>query len=410
MTTAIAPVPLRRNRDFLILWSSQFLSTVGTRVTSVALPLLVLTTTGSPAQTGVVAFAQTLPFLVVFLPAGALVDRLDRKLVMRVSDAARAAAIATLVIAIAADRITLGHLALVAFVEGTGFVFFELAEVAALPHLVPPVQLPAAIAQNQARQQGGSLLGQPLGGALFAAGRAAPFLFDAVTYGLSFVALLFVRPALQTAYDGPRARLRHDIAEGIAWLWRQTFLRTLAFLVAGWNFISNALVLALIVRAHELGASPADVGVMLAFLAGGAIVGSLIAPAAHRALPSRLIVVGATWVSAAAYVALVPLGSTIALGLVIGASAVVSPIFNVVVSGYRYALTPDRLQARAVSAARVIAWGAVPFGSITAGVLLEAFGATWTLGLLAGWMVLVAGAATVLPSVRAPLSGDAVPA
>jgi DNA-binding transcriptional ArsR family regulator len=85
-----APQPLWRNRDFLLLWSGQTISTLGTRISGLAYPLLVLAVTGSPAQAGLVGFAQTLPYLVWFLPAGALVDRWDRKRVMLVADAGRA--------------------------------------------------------------------------------------------------------------------------------------------------------------------------------------------------------------------------------------------------------------------------------------------------------------------------------
>jgi MFS family permease len=98
--------PLWRNRDFLLLWSGQAISTVGTRISSLAYPLLVLAVTGSPAQAGLVGFAQTLPFLVWYLPAGALVDRWNRKWVMLVADAGRAAALGSVAGALVLDRLT----------------------------------------------------------------------------------------------------------------------------------------------------------------------------------------------------------------------------------------------------------------------------------------------------------------
>ena len=121
--------PLRRNRQFLLLWSGQTVSTVGNRISNLAYPLLVLTLTGSAAQAGVVGFALALPAPLWYLPAGALVDRWDPKRVMIVADAARAAAVASLVVAVLAGRSSLPHLVLVAFVEGTGAVFFQLAEI-----------------------------------------------------------------------------------------------------------------------------------------------------------------------------------------------------------------------------------------------------------------------------------------
>src|SRR5205823_14643807 len=145
--------PLRRNRDFILLWSGQVVSTVGTRVTAVAFPLLVLAQTHSPAKAGLVGFAQTLPYMLFYLPAGAFVDRWDRKRVMLAADACRALALGSLAVALAAGNATLAQIAAVAFVEGTGFVFFSLAESAALPQIVAKEQLSTAVAQNQARTQ-----------------------------------------------------------------------------------------------------------------------------------------------------------------------------------------------------------------------------------------------------------------
>ena len=395
-------VPLRRNRDFLVFWSSQVVSTVGTRITSVAFPLLVLALTGSPAQAGLVGFAQTLPFLVWFLPAGALVDRWDRKRVMLASDAARALAMASIVVAVAADAMTVPHAAAVAFVEGTFFVFFDVAETAALPHLVSPRQLPTALAQNQARQLGADLAGQPLGGALFAVGRAVPFLVDAVSYAVSFLALLVVRPTFQDDRRPAATRLRGDIAEGVAWLWRDAFLRTLVLVASGWNLVGTAVVLALIVRARDLGASPAGVGAVLGFAGAGGVLGSLVAPLAQRRLPARAILVGAPWASAVSGALLAVVPSPLALGVVVGVAALAGPACNVVIAGYRYALTPDRLQGRVVSAARVVAWGSIPLGSVMGGLLLEALGAVPTFVVLAVAMAVVATLATVLPAVRRP--------
>src|SRR6266545_5395308 len=240
--------PLWRNRDFILLWSGQVVSTIGTRVTGVACPLLVLALTHSPAKAGIVGFAQSLPYMLCFLPAGALVDRWNRKRIMLFADAARALALGSIGVVLAIGSLPFAQIVAVAFVEGVAFVFFSLAETAALPQIVPKEQLPTAVAQNQARVQGADLVGQRLGGALFGVSRLLPFVADAVSYAVSFVSLLFVRPAFQEERAPTRTRLRTDIAEGVAWLWRMPFLRTTIFLVAGSNFAFNAIYLAMIVR------------------------------------------------------------------------------------------------------------------------------------------------------------------
>ncbi|MFJ8349597.1 MFS transporter [Streptomyces sp. NPDC094153] len=190
--------PLWRNRDFMLLWSGQVVSTVGMRVTALAYPLLVLALTGSPFQAGLVGFAQTLPFLVLYLPAGALVDRWDRRRVMLAADGVRAMLLGLVVLALAVDRLSVAALFTVVFVDGACFVLFQLAESAALPNIVPRHQLPTAVARNQARELGADLAGRPLGGALFAVGHILPFVADMLSYVLGFLAMLFVRPGLQT--------------------------------------------------------------------------------------------------------------------------------------------------------------------------------------------------------------------
>jgi MFS family permease len=288
-------IPLWRNRDFLLLWTGQVVSTLGTRISGLAYPLVVLALTGSAAQAGLVAAAQAAPFLVWFLPAGALVDHWPRKRVMLAADAGRAVALASVAVAVVLGRITVGHLVVVAFVEGTLYVFFLLAETAALPHVVPRPQLPAAVAQNQARDQGADLVGQPLGGVLLGLGHAVPFAVDAVSYLVGAALVAPIRGDLEEERAPERGRLLAEIAEGVAWLWHQHLLRALVAIASAGNLAFSALGLAVIVRATDLGASPAAVGLLLGLFGAGAIAGALVAPAVQRAVPPNAVLLGALW-------------------------------------------------------------------------------------------------------------------
>jgi MFS family permease len=349
----------------------------------VAYPLLVLAETHSPAKAGIVGFAQTLPYMLFYLPAGALVDRWDRRRTMIVADVGRALALGSLAIALALDAFSLAQVIAVAFVEGSLFVFFSLSESAALPQVVLKEQLPTAVAQNQARIQGADLVGQPLGGALFGISRLLPFAADAISYTVSVVSLFFVRTAFQEERPRSVTRLRAEMLEGVRWLWQQRFLRAGVFLVAGSNFAFSAMLLALIVRAKDLGASSATVGIMLAFLGGGAIVGSLVAPSVQRRVHTKWVIIASFWAWAIGAFVSAFVGSPYALGAIWAVGGIFGPIFNVAFSAYRYALVPDRLLARVGSAALVVAWGAIPLGQLTAGVLLERIGAVDTILLVA---------------------------
>jgi MFS family permease len=394
------PPPLWRNRDFILLWTGQAVSTIGTRVSGLAFPLLVLAETHSPAKAGIVGFAQTLPFMLFYLLAGALVDRWDRKRVMIIADGVRAVALGSIAFALAADALTLAQIIAVGFVEGTGFVFYSVSERAALPQVVAKEQISAAVAQNQARDQGADLLGQPLGGVLFGLSRLLPFAFDAISYAVSFISLFFIRSKFQEQRERATTRIRSDIAEGVRWLWGQPFLRAGTGLVAGSNFAFSAIFLALIVRAKQLGASSTAIGIMLMFFGAGAIVGALIAPWIQRRVHAKFTIMTSFWVWAALAAVTPFIHNAYALGGMWAFGALFGPIFNVSFAVYRYALVPDRLLGRVGSASQFVAWGAIPLGQLASGLLLDQIGTRPTIFWLAGASAVVASLATVSPSIR----------
>jgi Transmembrane secretion effector len=392
--------PLRRNRDFMILWSGQVVSTLGMRVTTLAYPLLALTLTGSPLIAGLTGFAQALPFLLLYLPAGALIDRLDRKRTMLFADGIRAVILGAIALALALDSLPAAWIPPAVFLDRACFVFFQVAESAALPHIVTRRQLPTALAQNQARELGAGLAGQPLGGILFAVSHLLPFAADALSYAVSFASLLFVRPDFQEHSERSKTRLVHDIAEGLAWLWHQRFLRVALALTGATNLALNALPLVLIVRARDMGAGPALIGVMLAFPGAAAIAGAIAAPWLQRHIPGPVLVIGSLWLWGLGTSVLIWMPTPVAIGAAAGAYSVAGPVFNVVLQSYRYALAPDRLLARSVSAARLITWGTIPFASLVAGSLLQATGSTTSLVVIAAIMLAIAITGTALPQIR----------
>lgn len=395
-------VPLRRNRDFVVLWSCQLVSALGSQLTLVAFPLAALAMTGSPARAGVVGFANTVAVLVVYLPAGVLVDRADRRWVMVGAGAVGAVALASLAVAFAAGALGFGLLVAVAFVQGTVTAVFALTEQGALPMVVHSSQVPEALARNEARREGAVLAGAPLGGVLFGIGRALPFAVDAASYLACALGLLAVRAPLQEDRAAPRGRPVAEIAEGARWLWGMAFVRASALAVAGVNFIWAALELVLVVRAHEHGASAAAIGVMLALLGVGGLLGALAAPAIGRRLATPVIVLGAFWVMAAVVAALAAIRDPFALGAIAALAAFPAPAWNAVVVGARLTLTPDGLRGRVNSAARLISASMLPLGALSAGLLVDATGTTVTLLLLGAWQAAVAAAAMGARSLRHP--------
>ena len=299
-----------------------------------------------------------------------------------------------------AGVLTVAQIAGVAFAEGTLFVLFTLAERTALPNIVEPDQLPSALAQNEARTRGATLAGNPLGGILFGLGQAVPFLVDAVSYVASVISLLFVRAEFQEKKRRFREPLHKEIAEGMRWLWHQPFLRAAALLVAGSNFVFQAMSLAVIVIAEARGASSALIGILFGLMGVGGLLGAFVAPWVNRHVPAKAVVIGANWVWAALlpFVALVPW--PLAMGVLAGAMAFVGPAWNVVISSYSLRLTPDRLRGRVGGVQGLVAWGPIPLGSLVGGLLLQWLGGTPATLALAGVMLVIAVAASVSPAIR----------
>ena len=282
----------------MLLWSGQVVSAVGSEITYVAYPLLVLALTHSPAKAGLTGFCVTLPWLLFTLPAGALVDRWDRKRVMIAADLGRALALGSVAVALWLDRLTFVQILIAAAIEGTLFVFFFVGERAALRNVVPSEQMTTAMAQNEARFFGASLVGSPIGGALFGLGRAVPFLVDAISYLASTVGLLLIRKQFQEERTAARRPLHVEIAEGFAWLWRHRFLRTCSLIRSASLPVTFATILSMIVIAEKHGATSGQVGVMLGIAAGGGLAGSFVTPAIVRRLSIRAIVVASPWLQA----------------------------------------------------------------------------------------------------------------
>lgn len=392
--------PLRANRDFRLLWLGSVVSVLGSRTSAIAYPLLVLALTGSPADAGLAGFAATVPYLLWQLPAGAVVDRWNRRSIMIACDVGRALALASIVLALALDRITLAQIVAASFIEGSLYVFHSLAEPAAVRNIVHPSHLPLALSQIEARERGAALLGQPLGGFLFGLGRAVPFLADALSYLASLGALLLIKSRFQGERPPARGAFLAEMGQGLAWLWRQPFLRATALLVAGSNLLFQALNLLVIVIAQEQGASSAAIGLLLAGFGVGGVLGSLAAPWFQRRLSMKAIVIGANWVWALALPGIAIADNLMIVGALLALMAFVGPLWNVTIDVYRLLITPDELQGKVGSVISLLAWGAMPLGSLLAGFLLESLDSwTTTLALSVG-MALVAFTASISPAIR----------
>jgi len=400
--------PLRRNRDFLFLQAGQLLSTFGSNMSRVAYPLLVLAVTGSAAKAGYVGAAEFAPLIAFSLVAGVVADRYDRRRVMIAADVVSAAAVGTLAAAILTHHVAFGLIIAVAFVDSTAGVFFRAGQIGALRAVVPLAQIPDAASVSQARAAIVRLGLENRGGALFGAARALPFLADAISYVFSMASLLLMRTRFQEVREPETTSLRARLLEGLGFAWRMPFLRTTMLMIGASNFATSGVQLAVIILATREGLSGATVGGFVALVGATTLAGSLASPLLRRVLSLRAILLSEFW-AALAFVAFLVWPNVYVLAFAFAVQAFCFPNTDAAVASYWYALTPDRLLSRVLSAESTVRVLAAPLGPLAAGLLLSSASPRATIAVFTGWTLAAGLVGTLSRPIRgAPALADAL--
>jgi MFS family permease len=399
-------VPLRRNRDFLLFQSGSLLSTFGSGISGIAYPLLTLAVTGSAAKTGYVGAVEFTPLVLLSAPAGVAADRFDRRLLMILSDAAGATALAVLATAVLAGHASFWLIVVVAFVDTTAAVVYRSGSSGAMKAVVPTPQLADAASVTMARMSIVRLVAPPVGGALFTLSRGVPFLVDAVSYGFSTVSLLFMRTRFQEERE-PGART--PFREGLAYFWSIPFLRTTIGMIAASNLVAAGAPIAVIILAHREGLSGAAIGGFIALQGVMLLAGSAASPLLRRLFPMRAILLSEFWM-ALVYGAFLVYPNVYVLAVAAALHAFWFPNTDSAIAAYSYMLIPDRLLGRAMAASNTLRAATAPLGPLLAGLLLTHTTPRWTIFVLAAPVVVAAILGTLSPAIRDLPSLEASPA
>ncbi len=369
--TAVATAPAL-DRSFWKLFAASATATCADGISKVSLPLLAVSLTDDPVLiSGLTAFAF-LPWLLFGLPGGALVDRLDRSRAMSTVNIMRAVLLAALVLLVATGAGSIPVLYLAAFALGLCQVVYDSAARAILPQVVDRRNLDKANSWLTVEETlGQSFVGPPVGAALFAWFRTAPFIGAAIGFALAAVLVLAVPGRFKTERTEPTT-LRADIREGLRWLWRHPLLRGLTILtglIAG--SMSMATSLNVLYALNTLHLSASMYGVLFIAMGVGGLAGSaLVGPLTRRFGRPQMIVIAA----AIAPVMCVLLGTVAnrwAAGVWFFGIALGVTMWNVLSMSLRQAMIPAELLGRVLGANRVVLWGGIPVGALIGGVLAE---------------------------------------
>jgi predicted MFS family arabinose efflux permease len=235
---------------------------------------------------------------------------------------------------------------------------------------------------------------------LFDLGRTVPFFADAVSYLISLVSLVLIRAPLQEARTAERRHWLVEIREGFTWLWGQPYILITNLVASVSNGLFQIVVLVVIVAQQHRGATGSLIGLTLAGLGFGGLVGSVTGGWLARRVRPNIIVLITIWLWAALTPLVGLIANTAVLMAVLASLSGVGAVWNIANGTVYFRLIPDRLIGRVSSVGSLTAFGALPLGALAAGLLVQAFGPA-NAGLLAGaGMLALAAVATAMPSIR----------
>jgi MFS family permease len=390
---------------------------LGSRITAVAYPLLVLAITGSPLTAGWSTFAVIAPSFFVYLPAGVLVDRWDPRRVMFASELGRGAAITSIVIGIVLGNLSLPVLIIAAASEQTLEVFSNLAEQRFSRSLVTSDQATSALVRGETRNHLAILLGRPVGALLFGAGSAFPFVADSFTFLVSLIALFRIengrpkdRRTISHMMDEMHHKLRTartivtsfafqsedikphqsvairfilaDTRDGFSWLRSNLFAYGGLFLTAGTTFVSQALIMVFFAEAHSQGIPSTDIGLVLAASGAGGIAGSAAASRLfsrfhYKLLQSQMVV----WILTFGFLAFFGGPSYWHIAAAMAVLGFAGAVGNISINTY-LALRAEGRLARVLSIDRLTSFLALALGPAFGGALVAQFGTQFTVMVL----------------------------
>ena len=366
---------LARNHDFTILWVGETISELGSTMSLFVFPLLGYHLTGSTAVAALLEGAGLLGMVATMLPAGLLADRFDRRRLMIGASGTGALLYGSLAVAGVLGSLTVPHLAAVALLTGIAQGVFQPAQMAAIRTVVTTDELPTAFSQNQARQHVASLIGGPLGGALYAVRAWAPFAVDAISYCVSCVTLSRIRTDLRPQpREGAPTRPLHQVKEGYRFIRRQPFFRTLMVWAALNNLVINACFFVVMMRLVREGVQPARIGLVSTAAGIGGILGALAAPYVIDRLRTGALTVIVGWMCVLPLIPLMWWSTTWAASASVFTILLINPAGNAGIGAYRAAMTPDDLQGRVGSALSFVTMAGLPLAPVLGGFLLGAFG------------------------------------
>lgn len=400
VTETAAPRSLRDNRDYVSWWLGNVASNTGSQVSMVALPLMVLWLSHSAVQAGLVGSCEALPYIVLSLPAGVLVDRLPRRPLLLGASLVSMAAFATIPLTAAVHELSMAQVYGVAFVSGCATVVFAVAQQAALPVLVSDAYIGQAAGQAETVERLAAILGPPLGAFLFqSVWPSAPFVLDAASFGV--IALMIVRIRTELGpVDPPSGLPKSDLLLGARSLLGNKLLRDLTCLNSAGDLLFAGIGLVMIILVRSGTGDELSVGVVFSCAAVGGLLGSLVANRLEQRLGLATAVIGKHVLCAALFPVLLLHLPSYGIGLLWACVSFQVSVVGVIQRKYVMLTTSPELMGRVQSFTTFLSFGSLPVGTAMTGLSLGELGARPTLIVYSAVLVALALASIASRAIR----------
>jgi MFS family permease len=362
-------------RDFWKFLTGQTISVLGSAFSGFALPLLIFQLTHSPLSLAIATATFALPHLLFGLFIGAWVDRVDRKRLMIAVDILMALALAIIPILALVHQLNVLWIYAVQFTVSSLGLVFEQAEFTAIPSLVGDIDLVTANGRINASYQASEVAGPTIAGAIATVvSIPALLVIDSVSYLVSATMLARIKVGFnRSTREAKRStRILADIGEGLRYVWSHPVLRNISLMMMLFNLVNSTFYAQSVYYAKErLHTSNFELGLFFAAGSVGAILFSLLAGRLRRRFSFSTVVIGCLALSGVFTVifAFIP-WLWLALPFLLLREGVLS-LLNINTFSLRQAIVPDHMLGRVLSVAGVLAFSAMPLGSIAGGILIE---------------------------------------
>lgn len=395
-TTEGAPArtpSLWRDRDYMYWWSGNGLSTLGTSVSTLAFPLLILHLTGSATQAGLITVLHMVGKLATLALGGALADRVSRRAILCLVPLVQALAMGVVAVLVHQGDPQVTVIGAMALVSGLAAGLRVGVSMPVLRRIVPRDQVANATAQGMGRDMVAQLVGAPLGGLLYSLGRWIPFLFDAISFLFVTVGSLLIRRPLgpdRRADGEKRPSLAADMRDGLRMIKRSNYLVFTLIWGALLNAVAEGFILLFVVLVQHRGGGPTAVGTATSLAVTGGVIGAVLGPWLMHRLGARRVLLVSAWVFVGSFAVVVSVPQPWQIGLVMMVGMTSMVPMNVVTESYEVRLVPDQYQGRVAATSRFFIQGVQWVGPLAAGIIADALGVAKAILVLAAAMAVLA--------------------